>query len=73
MRRDASTIRTNDNFGVFLDTFYDRRNSVGFYVTPVGGVADLQMTNEGSPNFDWKRDYPLYATTAWLFVPIWRV
>ena len=53
MRRDASTIRTNDNFGVFLDTFYDRRNSVGFYVTPVGGVADLQMTNEGSPNFDW--------------------
>jgi Domain of unknown function (DUF5916) len=53
MRRDASTIRSNDNFGVFLDTFYDRRNSIGFYVTPVGGVADLQMTNEGSPNFDW--------------------
>ena len=53
MRRDAYTIRTNDNFGVFLDTFYDRRNSVGLYVTPVGEVADLQMTNEGSPNFDW--------------------
>ena len=53
MRRDASTIRTNDNFGVFLDTYYDRRNSIGLYVTPVGGFTDLQMTNEGSPNFDW--------------------
>jgi hypothetical protein len=53
MRRDASTIRSNDNFGVFLDTYYDRRNSVGLYVTPLGGFADLQITNEGSVNFDW--------------------
>jgi hypothetical protein len=53
MRRDAGTIRSNDNFGVFLDTYYDRRNSVGLYLTPLGGFADLQMTNEGSPNFDW--------------------
>ena len=53
MRRDASTIRANDNFGVFLDTYYDRRNSVGLYVTPIGGFADLQITNEGSVNFDW--------------------
>jgi hypothetical protein len=53
MRRDASTIRSNDNFGVFLDTYYDRRNSVGLYLTPLGGFADLQMTNESSPNFDW--------------------
>ena len=53
MRRDAGTIRSNDNFGVFLDTYYDRRNSVGLYLTPLGGFADLQMTNESSPNFDW--------------------
>ncbi len=53
MRRDASTVRSNDNFGVFFDTYYDRRNSVGLYLTPLGGFADLQMTNEGSPNFDW--------------------
>ena len=51
--RDASTMRSNDNFGVFLDTYYDRRNSVGLYVTPLGGFADLQITNEGSVNFDW--------------------
>ncbi len=53
MRRDASTVRSNDNFGVFFDTYYDRRNSVGLYLTPLGGFADLQMTNESSPNFDW--------------------
>ena len=53
MRRDSNQIRQNDTFGVFLDTFYDRRNAIGFYVTPIGGFADLQMTNEGNPNFDW--------------------
>ena len=31
MRRDSQQLRENDNFGVFLDTFYDRRNAVGFY------------------------------------------
>ena len=59
MRRDASTIRTNDNFGVFLDTYYDRRNSIGLYVTPVGGFTDLQMTKEGSPNFDSGLFFPV--------------
>ena len=53
MRRDSNQLRQNDNFGVFLDTYYDRRNALAFYVTPIGGFADFQVTNEGSPNFDW--------------------
>ncbi|MEX2584156.1 MAG: ATP-binding cassette domain-containing protein [Gemmatimonadota bacterium] len=53
MRRDSNQLRQNDNFGVFLDTFYDRRNALAFYVTPIGGFADFQITNEGNPNFDW--------------------
>jgi hypothetical protein len=53
MRRDSQANRTNDQFGVFLDTFYDRRNSIGIYVNPLGGFSDLQVTNEGNPNFDW--------------------
>jgi hypothetical protein len=53
MRRDSQQLRQNDNFGVFLDTFYDRRNALAFYVTPIGGFADFQVTNEGNPNFDW--------------------
>jgi len=53
MRRDSQQLRQNDNFGIFLDTFHDGRNALAFYVTPIGGFADFQVTNEGSPNFDW--------------------
>jgi hypothetical protein len=53
MRRDAQQIRSNDNFGVFLDTFYDRRNAVTLYVNALGAFTDMQITNEGSPNRDW--------------------
>ena len=53
MRRDSPSIQSNDQFGVFLDTYYDRRNSVGFFVNPLGGFSDLQITNEADPNTDW--------------------
>jgi hypothetical protein len=53
MRRDGPQIRQNDNFGVLLDTFYDRRNGNNFYVNPLGGMMDIQYTNEGSSNSDW--------------------
>ena len=52
MRRDA-TIWQNENFAVAFDTFYDRRNSVVFQFTPIGGWADGQNTNEGSYSGDW--------------------
>jgi TolB-like protein len=53
MRRDTSQLRQNDTFGVFLDTFYDRRNGFNFYTNPLGARADSQFTNEGNPNGDW--------------------
>ena len=53
MRRDAPSIELNDQFGVFLDTYYDRRNGVGFFVNPLGGFSDLQITNEADANSDW--------------------
>ncbi len=53
MRRDSPSLETNDQFGVFLDTYYDRRNSFGFFANPLGGFSDLQITNEGTPNSDW--------------------
>ena len=53
MRRDAPSIELNDQFGVFLDTYYDRRNGVGFFVNPLGGFSDLQITNEQDANSDW--------------------
>ena len=53
MRRDSPPIELNDQFGVFLDTYYDRRNGVGFFVNPLGGFSDLQITNEEDANSDW--------------------
>ncbi|MEX1257923.1 MAG: DUF5916 domain-containing protein [Gemmatimonadota bacterium] len=53
MRRDSNQLRANDSFGVYLDTYHDGRNSLAFFVNPIGGFADLQITNEGNPNFDW--------------------
>ena len=53
MRRDSSNLRQNDNFGVFLDTFNDKRNGFIFYVTPVGGMLDGAITDERGYNPDW--------------------
>ena len=53
MRRDSSNLRQNDNFGVVLDTFHDRRNGFLFYVTPVGGMFDGATTDERINNADW--------------------
>ena len=53
MRRDSTQLRSNDSFGIYLDTYHDRRNAVGFFVNPIGGYAEVQITNEATPNFDW--------------------
>ena len=53
MVRDNRAVRGNDHFGIFLDTFYDRRNAVAIYLNALGGFNDMQITNEGSPNRDW--------------------
>jgi len=53
MRRDSTNLRQNDNFGVFLDTFHDRRNGYLFYISPVGGMFDGATANERINNADW--------------------
>src|SRR5690606_36449899 len=58
------------NFGVWFDTFYDRRNSVGFNGNAIGGMSDFQITNEGNPNFDWN---PIRETATALFDGGWSL
>ena len=70
MRRDSNQLRLNDNFGVWFDTFYDRRNSVGFYGNAIGGISDFQTTNEGNPNRDWN---PIYEARSALFEGGWSI
>ena len=70
MRRDAAQLRSNDHFGVFLDTFYDRRNASAFTGNAIGGFSDFQMTNEGNPNPDWN---PIWETRSALFDGGWSI
>jgi len=70
MRRDGRRIEQNDHFGVFLDTFDDRRNSVGFVVNPLGGFTDLQVRNEADANADWN---PVADVRAGRFEGGWTV
>ena len=53
MRRDGTNILQNEKFGISLDTFYDKRNGFVFYLTPLGGLMDIQFTDESGSNRDW--------------------
>jgi hypothetical protein len=70
MRRDSQQLRANDSFGIYFDTYHDRRNALGFFVNPIGGFADVQLTNEGSPNFDWN---PVWDVRTGRFEGGWTV
>src|SRR5688572_1194823 len=53
MRRDSNRIFEGDHIAVAFDTFYDRRNSVMFFLNPLGGRADGELANEGNYSGDW--------------------
>jgi hypothetical protein len=52
MRRDSPNVFQNEQLAIVFDTFYDRRNAVGFSINPIGGRQDGQITNER-----WNRDW----------------
>ena len=70
MRRDTSQLRQNDNFGIVLDTFHDRRNGFKFYTNPLGARADQVITDEGNPNADWN---PVWDVKTGRFEGGWTV
>ena len=70
MRRDSPQIRQNDNSGIFLDTFHDRRNAVAFYTNALGALTDYQIDNEGRPNRDWN---PIWEVETEWFEGGWTV
>ena len=70
MRRDGRQVGTNDNFGLVFDTYYDRRNGYFFYTNPSGAMVDVQITNEGNPNFDWN---PVWDVRTGRFEGGWTV
>lgn len=43
----------NDLFGVAIDGFKDKRNSIVFQVTPFGSMRDMQVIDGNNDNEDW--------------------
>ncbi len=70
MRRDSSNLSQNEGVGILLDTYYDRRNGLFFTVSPIGGRADGEVSNERGYNRDWN---PIWTVETgrfdggWLF------
>jgi hypothetical protein len=71
MRRDSGTTwNGNDVVSVFFDTFYDRRNGIGFTINSVGGRNDGQITNERQYSADWN---PVWDFATGRFDQGWTV
>lgn len=60
----------NDFVGVILDTYHDKINAVGFYVTPYGEQFDAKYSNtsgeDGSWNAVWDSEAKVW-TDGWSF------
>lgn len=52
LRRDNNGIFENDNFGIALDTFLDRRNAYYFQTNAIGALRDATVTESGN-NANW--------------------
>ena len=52
LRRDGNGIFENDNFGIVLDTFHDRRNGYYFQTNAAGALRDV-IVSEGVNNANW--------------------
>jgi hypothetical protein len=50
-RRD--TFLDSDWFGIMLDSQYDRRSALGFFVNPEGVQLDESVTNDDQEDYDW--------------------
>lgn len=46
-------VGVNDFVGVIFDTYYDKINGVGFYVTPYGEQFDAKYSNSGNEDGSW--------------------
>ena len=53
LRHDSSNLIQNENFGVVLDTFHDRRNGFWFLVNAAGGMLEEVFFDERNPSRDW--------------------
>ena len=70
MRRDSPNLFQNEYFSAVFDTFYDRRNAVGFMVNPIGGFSDVEIVDEQPSSMDWN---PVWDVRTGRFDGGWTV
>ena len=70
MQRDSLQLIDNEYFSVVFDTFYDRRNSIGFMTNAIGGFFDWEFTEGGISNNDWN---PVWDVRTGRFDGGWTV
>ena len=70
MRRDSMNLFQNEYFSAVFDTFYDRRNAVGFMVNSIGGFADFEIVDERPSSMDWN---PVWNVRTGRFDGGWTV
>ena len=70
MRRDSPNLFQNEYFSAVFDTFYDRRNAVGFMVNPIGGFSDIEIVDERPSSMDWN---PVWNVRTGRFGGGWTV
>jgi hypothetical protein len=70
IRRDSNQLAQNDNFGVMLDTFHDRRNGYAFYANPLGAMSEYAISDEGNINRDWN---PVWDVRTGRFEGGWTI
>ena len=64
MARDFNT-DAEDNVGIVLDTYRDKRNAFWFFVNPNGARADALVTDEGQGlNTDWNGLWDAHTTVT---------
>lgn len=52
----------NDLFGIAIDGFQDKRNSIVFQITPLGNLRDLQVIDGSNDNEDWNANWEAKTT-----------
>ena len=70
MRRDSMNLFQNEYFSAVFDTFYDRRNAVGFMVNAIGGFSDFEIVDERPSSMDWN---PVWNVRTGRFDGGWTV
>ncbi len=63
MRRDGNNVIQNENLGIILDAFHDKRNGLLFNTNILGARRDSAVTDESTSNGDWNAVWDARTST----------